>query len=266
MEPVKFVIIVLFVILANDSRTNLFKYPNICVQGTQCSLYLPACTSKYIGTRIAYYSNTTAIFQLRLLKSGDVSPNTGPEQRRQHLDRHFLTENERFVYDRSFLLRCNPLWRHHPVESFEHNLQGVMYDYDATRSNVVRVSRPVWGVLRGLGINSCQPTKRSKRGGSRKQRNISVICTTPRESNQVYARQTGVNHESLCQVKMSASNNDSKITLHLWNARSVRNKTVGLFDHIVENDVDMMVITEKWLSKNESAVIQEMKPPGYSFF
>ena len=34
---------------------------------------------KYLGTRVAYYSNGTATFQLNILTHGDVNPNPGPE-------------------------------------------------------------------------------------------------------------------------------------------------------------------------------------------
>jgi exonuclease III len=73
--------------------------------------------------------------------------------------------------------------------------------------------------------------------------------------------QTGINVQNL---HMLPKYNDKLINLRLWNARSVRHKTVHIIENIVENDVDVFIITETWLAENDSVVIGEMLPQGYS--
>ena len=58
----------------------------------------------------------------------------------------------------------------------------------------------------------------------------------------------------------------SNLNVHHWNARSLRNKTHLTCDYIMENDVDIMIITESWLKKDELVIIGESTPPpGYAF-
>ena len=38
-----------------------------------------------------------------------------------------------------------------------------------------------------------------------------------------------------------------------------------LLKMIIENDIDVYIITETWLTKDDPAVVWEMLPPGYSF-
>ena len=47
------------------------------------------------------------------------------------------------------------------------------------------------------------------------------------------------------------------------NARSVRNKTAQILDFIVDRKVDLVVITEHWLTANDSDVRVELCPNGY---
>ena len=71
---------------------------------------------KYLKHRQLYYKNSSATFQLQLLKSGDVDPNPGPTTEHEHVHRdHGATKHstscnrngERTVYGRDFLLQCN---------------------------------------------------------------------------------------------------------------------------------------------------------------
>jgi len=58
---------------------------------------------------------------------------------------------------------------------------------------------------------------------------------------------------------------DTNLRLSLVNARSVRNKTTTLNDFICENDIDILAITETWLSAdNDGAVISSLLPNGYA--
>ncbi len=51
----------------------------------------------------------------------------------------------------------------------------------------------------------------------------------------------------------------------LWNAKSARNKTINIADNIIENDVDIMVLTETWLKEEDQVKVGELTPPGCSF-
>lgn len=50
------------------------------------------------------------------------------------------------------------------------------------------------------------------------------------------------------------------------NARSVRNKAANIKDYIVEEAIDLMLITETWLRPDpaDNVAIADLKPPGYS--
>ena len=52
-------------------------------------------------------------------------------------------------------------------------------------------------------------------------------------------------------------------SLCLLNSRSIRNKSAAIFDYICERKVDMMGITETWVSSYGYAVRSELCPDGY---
>ena len=54
-------------------------------------------------------------------------------------------------------------------------------------------------------------------------------------------------------------------SLALINSRSVRNKAELIRDYIVDRDLDIVCITEKWLSTSDTAVINALTPEGYNF-
>ena len=58
----------------------------------------------------------------------------------------------------------------------------------------------------------------------------------------------------------------SSVSLHLEviNARSVVNKALEISDHILENKIDILALTETWLSANDPVPPTELTPPGYS--
>ena len=49
------------------------------------------------------------------------------------------------------------------------------------------------------------------------------------------------------------------------NARSLRNKTADVVDHVVNSNVDMCVVTETWLKDADSVTIAALSPDGYCF-
>ena len=55
----------------------------------------------------------------------------------------------------------------------------------------------------------------------------------------------------------------TNLNVHTWNANSLRNKCDILVDYILENDVDIMFLTETWLADNDTVVAGECTPnPG----
>ena len=48
-----------------------------------------------------------------------------------------------------------------------------------------------------------------------------------------------------------------------WNARSLKNKSLILADYVISHDVDIMLLTETWLSDEDDTIIKEITPPGY---
>ena len=212
---------------------------------------------KYSKCRILYGCNSTATFQLRLLVSGDINPNPGPGE---HLTNNSCAsetqQRQRITYDRSFLLLSNPAWSHLPLQTIEHDLDKLLY---RTRRNRGRVNESTWSEFRECGI---QARQRGKRGGQRKQRDISIVSTQCTHQGTHHG-QRGVNTSNLRYI--TAVDPSSRVSLHLMNTRSIRNKTVGIYDYTIDEDLDILVITETWLSEDDPAVIQELKPPGYSF-
>ena len=59
----------------------------------------------------------------------------------------------------------------------------------------------------------------------------------------------------------------SQFVCSLINARSIRNKTLLIQDFVVDNLVDVLIITETWLSRcGDEVIIGKICPPAYRFF
>ncbi|XP_072041350.1 uncharacterized protein [Amphiura filiformis] len=66
---------------------------------------------------------------------------------------------------------------------------------------------------------------------------------------------------------LSSSRTDIGASINIchWNARSIRNKTITCSDYTLEHDVDVMFLTETWLTTTDNVVIAELTLPGYNF-
>ena len=51
----------------------------------------------------------------------------------------------------------------------------------------------------------------------------------------------------------------------LVNIQLVGNKTYEIWDYINENKLDVLMLTEIWLNKNDTAKIRDMMPETYTF-
>ena len=67
---------------------------------------------------------------------------------------------------------------------------------------------------------------------------------------------------------MSTNKRSTKqhLSFGMLNARSVKNKTTPLCEYIGDNRIDVVAITETWLSGNDQMVIGNLCPPGYSIY
>ena len=85
-----------------------------------------------------------------------------------------------------------------------------------------------------------------------------------------YFKNTGPNRliDLNSKVGPNISNNRKThgIRLALINAQSVRNKTNMIVDHIIDNDIDVLWITESWLCESgDEKMIKDLTPDGYKF-
>ena len=66
----------------------------------------------------------------------------------------------------------------------------------------------------------------------------------------------------ICPTRMDIRLYQQMLLCNL-NAHSVRNKTARILDFIVDRKVDLVAITEHWLTRNDSDVRFELCPNGY---
>ena len=91
---------------------------------------------------------------------------------------------------------------------------------------------------------------RGKRGG-----NVSMRPTSG-----------GVRLTNLTYPKLSNPPAFKKLSMTLFNARSVRNKTATLYDKVVSDNIDLLAITETWLTQDrDDPIICQLTPEGYKF-
>ena len=85
------------------------------------------------------------------------------------------------------------------------------------------------------------------------------VSSTPLKSRLI------VLHKPKKHPQRSADSNVSSVELNFctWNARSIRNKSAVLQDYICEKKIDLVALTETWLTADDAAVRAECTPPGY---
>lgn len=98
-----------------------------------------------------------------------------------------------------------------------------------------------------LGINKVPATKKGVRAGRTNDR----PGKEPRQSQSILHGET--------------HNYDSQLNFAMLNARSVTNKTSGVIDFVLDNDLDVLGICETWLPEDYHAAIGELTSAAYSF-
>ena len=251
MELPKLILIVLLCQLLKESEAEVHLIYSPCIGLQHATSILHTKPIKFLGTRIPYYSNASATFQLRLLECGDVQPNPGPfKQHRQMNDtshRDFVVDETKSVltYDKCSLMKYNDVSKGSPLQVVQQDI----LDY----INILGISRKPSRKHR---------SHRGKRGGRRKQRHIPVFISSTSPKRIHVTR--GIVKKNLIPIQRFDPSNISDIKVCLWNAHSIRNKTFLLHDYISEHDLDLMMITETWLREGDSAIINECTPPGYT--
>jgi len=68
-------------------------------------------------------------------------------------------------------------------------------------------------------------------------------------------------------VKTSSLQSQNNTTVCLMNSQSVRNKVTSILDHIIDHKLDIVIITETWLTSDDhdKLTIQKLTPSGYKF-
>ena len=120
------------------------------------------------------------------------------------------------------------------------------------------VTSRVWSSLKHLGIRKPQ---RWSRGG-KTHKSIPAAVPEPRVSTTENVNNAASTETSAKQSPDSAP----KLRVGLLNARSICNKKkLEINDYIQEQDIDIMCVTETWLTgtPRDNAPITAVKPPGY---
>ena len=111
---------------------------------------------------------------------------------------------------------------------------------------------------------------RRSRGGRRVTLNLKYISTviSSRNGSQHHRIHRFANHNNLLSLPRQLPQGKlSQFVCSLINARSIRNKTLLIQDFVLDNLVDVLMITETWLSRcGDEVIIGEICPPGYRFF
>ena len=119
--------------------------------------------------------------------------------------------------------------------------------------------------LRRLRIGFDLPRFRGRRGGRRKHKKIAVINRASDRTSR--AKASGVDFTNLISVPLSSDRPSTKKTrkvkVAVFNARSVgeKSKRSAVSDFIVDNDVNVLCLTETWLlPSGDEAKCSDLSP------
>ena len=205
---------------------------------------------KYLKLTISYYDNSSSTFHLELLVSGDINPNPGPE----------LSNNSSHPDASKSNYSASPSVSYSRSKLFD--LRNKAKSPNSTHC----LPPDILTHIQNLGILAEKPhhrrTHRGKKAGCRRAKYIPV-CAEQRHDPFLQAEMDRYsNPNNFAQFPSSSQNN---IKAALWNARSTRNKTLSVYDFVLENNIDILFVTETWLCEDDPVIIGELTPPSYSF-
>jgi len=129
---------------------------------------------------------------------------------------------------------CHPIKRSVRKQLFKYKLWKAHPKNKTTKDNGTEASNSVSPIP--VRVTECRPKKMQERGSC--PTNFAFMDRSPRWNNKCL----------------------------LLNARSVRNKTLTIREHIIDNDVSLSMLTETWLRSSEDEVVKEMTPDGFTYF
>ena len=113
-----------------------------------------------------------------------------------------------------------------------------------------RLNKAAWRAACNAGVALRRSTHRGCRGGVHKLRRTPV-------------KQTGINTANLLNIQINTNVRPAKLCL--LTARSVCNKADFLVDYVADHDLDILCITETWLSSENTVAVSAITPSGYLF-
>ena len=130
------------------------------------------------------------------------------------------------------------------------NINGIEYNHNKLYSIVRKVGKDQRYKL--IDRSACTRIKklhlnqRGKRGGKRLKHHIHRLGLIPE----------GMNSSNLIHIEMDTKQSmrglKLNLTLSLLNAQSIKNKELLLHGQLIHHDVDICILTETWLSENDS--------------
>ena len=235
------IVFLLWLCLVNSHACVHSETIHLMYSQTWSVFQLSKSSTKFCGRRISYYPNSDSSFQISLLPDGDINPNPGPDVQPGNR----LPEREGITYHRDQLLDLG----HHTVCQ-------------------QKLSPILWRTLTSLHISRKKKTRRGRRAGVQVNRTRQFL---PISGGVVRYDGSEIpeplpHHTAQTSRDSSATNKVTRIGL--WNARSMTNKTECITDLIINSNLDILVITESWLTgdRRDDLVIAAIKStlPNYS--
>ncbi len=132
------------------------------------------------------------------------------------------------------------------------------------RHGHTQLSASVEHRLSSLGIFLHPPcrTERRCRGGTRLQRIIPTIISNRCDSVPLWDLQSSPGHQHLVSLPKHTATRASA-RWELLNAGSARRHKDTIREHLIDHNIDVMLLTETWLQENEVTTFKDLTPLGY---
>ena len=126
-----------------------------------------------------------------------------------------------------------------------------------------KLSPECWTNLRKHGINRIPATVRGKRARRNKQQPVPVQLSIQDERVK-HQGQFGSNQNNLV-VMCPQCPSHSDLKACLINCQSLCSKVQAIKDYVVDNNLDMVLMTETWLGSDKHKICGDLTPKGYGF-